>query len=91
MTCPLVSGPSSNASQFGTSGSSPPAPGLAVALARVCVMRTLLAEVYAGTSARAVAATGRFSAALIICHFGSVDALLLAVLDRVSRDRLVRY
>ena len=54
-------------------------------------LRTLLAEGYAGTSARAVAATGGFSAASIFYHFGSVDALLLAVMDQVSGERIARY
>ena len=54
-------------------------------------LRTLLVEGYAGTSARAVAATGGFSAASIFYHFGSVDALLLAVMDQVSGERIARY
>ncbi|HEY2702384.1 MAG TPA: TetR/AcrR family transcriptional regulator [Candidatus Dormibacteraeota bacterium] len=54
-------------------------------------LRTLLAEGYSGTSARAVATTGGFSAALIFYHFGSLDAVLLAVMDRVSDERLSRY
>jgi AcrR family transcriptional regulator len=54
-------------------------------------LRTLLAEGYAGTSARAVATNGGLSAASIFYHFGSVDALLLAVMDRVSGERLTRY
>jgi AcrR family transcriptional regulator len=54
-------------------------------------LRTLLVEGYAGTSARAIAATGGFSAGSIFYHFGSVDALLLAVMDRVSGERLSRY
>jgi AcrR family transcriptional regulator len=54
-------------------------------------LRTLLAEGYAGTSARAVATSGGFSAGSIFYHFGSVDALLLAVMDRVSGERLSRY
>jgi AcrR family transcriptional regulator len=52
---------------------------------------TLVRDGYAGTSVRSIAATGRFSPALVFYHFGSVDALLLAVLDRVSADRLARY
>ncbi|HEY7926461.1 MAG TPA: helix-turn-helix domain-containing protein, partial [Candidatus Dormibacteraeota bacterium] len=47
-------------------------------------LQTLRAEGYAGVSVRAIAATGDFSPALVFYHFGSVDALLLAVLDRVS-------
>jgi AcrR family transcriptional regulator len=54
-------------------------------------LQTLRAEGYAGVSVRAIAATGAFSPALVFYHFGSVDALLLAVLDRVSGERLTRY
>jgi AcrR family transcriptional regulator len=54
-------------------------------------LQTLRAEGYAGISIRAIAAAGSFSPALILYHFGSVDALLLAVLDRVSGERLTRY
>ncbi len=32
-----------------------------------------------------------YSAALIFYHFGSLDAVLLAVMDRVSGERLTRY
>jgi AcrR family transcriptional regulator len=52
---------------------------------------TLRAEGYAGVSVRAIAAAGSFSPALVLYHFGSVDGLLLAVLDRVSGERLSRY
>jgi AcrR family transcriptional regulator len=52
---------------------------------------TLMSEGYAGTSVRSIAAGGGFSPALVFYHFGSVDALLLAVLDRISTDRLQRY
>jgi AcrR family transcriptional regulator len=54
-------------------------------------LRTLIGAGYANTSVRAIASTGGFSPALVFYHFGSVDALLLAVLDRVSGDRLARY
>jgi AcrR family transcriptional regulator len=54
-------------------------------------LRTLTSTGYANTSVRAIATTGGFSPALVFYHFGSVDALLLAVLDRVSGDRLARY
>jgi AcrR family transcriptional regulator len=54
-------------------------------------LRTLLAEGYAGASARSIATRGGFSPALVFYHVGSVDALLLAVVDRVSDDRLARY
>jgi AcrR family transcriptional regulator len=54
-------------------------------------LRTLISRGYANTSVRAIAMTGGFSPALVFYHFGSVDALLLAVLDRVSGERLARY
>ncbi len=54
-------------------------------------LQTLRAEGYAGVSVRAIARVGEFSPALVFYHFGSVDALLLAVLDQVSNERLGRY
>jgi len=54
-------------------------------------LRTLIERGYAATSVRTIATTGGFSPALVFYHFGSVDALLLAVLDRVSAERLARY
>lgn len=54
-------------------------------------LQTLRAEGYAGVSARTIASTGSFSPALVFYHYGSVDGLLLAVLDRVSGERLTRY
>ncbi len=54
-------------------------------------LQTVRKEGYAGVSVRAVAATGAFSPALVFYHFGSVDALLLAVLDQISGERLARY
>lgn len=54
-------------------------------------LETLRAEGYAGVSVRAIAAAGSFSPALVLYHFGSVDGLLLAALDRVSSERLQRY
>jgi AcrR family transcriptional regulator len=54
-------------------------------------IQTLISSGYANTSVRAIATTGNFSPALVFYHFGSVDALLLAVLDRVSGERLARY
>ncbi len=54
-------------------------------------LRSLVKDGYANTSARTIAATGGFSAALVFYHFGSVDALLLTALDHVSAQRLTRY
>jgi AcrR family transcriptional regulator len=46
---------------------------------------------YARASARAIAATGGFNQALVFYHFGTVDDLLVAALDRSSEARLERY
>lgn len=46
---------------------------------------------YAGTSARAVAAAADVNSALVFYHFGGVDQLLLAALDRSSADRMERH
>jgi AcrR family transcriptional regulator len=52
---------------------------------------TLRRDGYARTSARAIARTGDFNQALIFYHFGSVNELLLAALDRVGATRMDRY
>jgi AcrR family transcriptional regulator len=52
---------------------------------------TLKEEGFAGTSARAVARRGGFNQALIFYHFGTLTDLLLAALDKTSRDRMNRY
>jgi len=54
-------------------------------------LRTLIEEGYAGTSARAIAGRAGLNPALIFYHFGGVDDLLLAALDRSSSERLERY
>lgn len=54
-------------------------------------LRTLVEEGYAGTSARAIATRAGLNPALIFYHFGGVDDLLLAALDRSSAERLERY
>jgi AcrR family transcriptional regulator len=46
---------------------------------------------FAGTSARAVARRGNFNQALIFYHFGTLDDLMLAALDRTSSERMARY
>lgn len=53
--------------------------------------QTLRHEGFARTSARSIARTGDFNQALIFYHFGSVNDLLLAALDRVSATRMERY
>ena len=52
---------------------------------------TLKREGFTGTSARAVARTGGFNQALVFYHFGSVNDLLLAVLDATGEARMRRY
>lgn len=54
-------------------------------------LKTLTQEGFVGTTARAIARTGKLNQALIFYHFGSVDRLLLAALDATSLDRLERY
>lgn len=54
-------------------------------------LETLRVEGYGGTTARAIAGRGGFNPALIFYHFGGVDELLLAALDRSSEQRMARY
>jgi AcrR family transcriptional regulator len=54
-------------------------------------LKTLKKEGFAGTTSRAIARTEGFNQALIFYHFGSLDGLLLAALDRTSEERLERY
>src|SRR5437868_5766212 len=54
-------------------------------------LETLRRDGFARTSARAIARTGNFNQALIFYHFGSVNDLLLAALDGISRERMLRY
>ncbi len=46
---------------------------------------------YAATTARVIAARGRFPVGLIFYHFGTLDDLLLSVLDHTSASRLPRW
>jgi AcrR family transcriptional regulator len=46
---------------------------------------------YAATTARVIAARGGFPVGLIFYHFGTLDDLLLAVLDHTSAARLPRW
>jgi AcrR family transcriptional regulator len=46
---------------------------------------------YAGTTARVIAARGGFPVGLIFYHFGTLDDLLLAVLDHTSDARLPQW
>ncbi|MGW0808014.1 TetR/AcrR family transcriptional regulator [Nonomuraea sp. NPDC002799] len=52
---------------------------------------TVRAHGYAGTSARAIATAAGVNSALVFYHFGGVDALLLAALDRSIQQRMVTY
>jgi AcrR family transcriptional regulator len=54
-------------------------------------LETLKEEGFAGTSARAIARRGRFNQALIFYHFGTLNDLLLAALDRTSELRMAKY
>jgi len=54
-------------------------------------VRTLAAEGFAGTSARAIARTGGFAPGVIYYHFDDLEDLLLAALDHTSALRLARY
>lgn len=54
-------------------------------------LSTLKREGYSRTSARTIARTGDFNQALIFYHFGGVNELLLAAVDRVSTERMARY
>jgi AcrR family transcriptional regulator len=54
-------------------------------------LQTLKEEGFAGTSARAIARRGNFNQALIFYHFGTLDDLMLAALDKTSIERMERY
>jgi AcrR family transcriptional regulator len=54
-------------------------------------LETLKNEGFAGATSRAIARRGDFNQALIFYHFGTLDGLLLAALDKTSEDRLSRY
>jgi AcrR family transcriptional regulator len=53
--------------------------------------RILRTEGYAGTSARSIAKEAEVNSALVFYHFGGVDPLLLAALDRSSEQRMTAY
>ncbi|MFD3684682.1 TetR/AcrR family transcriptional regulator [Nocardiopsis sp. NPDC058631] len=48
-------------------------------------------EGYSGASARAIATRAEVNSALVFYHFGGVDQLLLAALDRSSAERMAMY
>lgn len=54
-------------------------------------LATLRRDGFAAATSRAIAREADVNPALIFYHFGSVDGLLLAALDRTSAERLRRY
>ena len=54
-------------------------------------LETVNAEGLMGASARAIARTGDFNQALVFYHFGSVEELLLAALQRANDRRIERF
>jgi AcrR family transcriptional regulator len=54
-------------------------------------VETLQKDGFAGATSRAIARAGGFNQALVFYYFGSLDALLLAGLERTSEARLARY
>ncbi|MDH3679537.1 MAG: TetR/AcrR family transcriptional regulator [Acidimicrobiia bacterium] len=55
------------------------------------VLTTVSNEGLVGTSARVIARTGGFNQALVFYHFGSVEDLLLAALERANERRMNRF
>jgi AcrR family transcriptional regulator len=51
----------------------------------------LSSEGFAGTTARAIGRAGDFNQALIFYHFGSIDELVLASVEKLGQDRLAAY
>jgi AcrR family transcriptional regulator len=62
---------------------------------RAQIMEAALAALktvgFAGATSRTIARLGGFNQALIFYHFGSVEGLLMAALDRTSEERLAAY
>ena len=54
-------------------------------------LQTIREEGVVGTSARAIARAGDFNQALIFYHFGSVQQVMLAAVERISAQRMARY
>jgi AcrR family transcriptional regulator len=71
----------------------PGRPGGAATRERIvdAALETLKAEGFSGATSRAIARAGGFNQALIFYHFGTLDSLLLAALDKTSEERLARY
>jgi AcrR family transcriptional regulator len=54
-------------------------------------LETVREEGFADTTARAIARHGGFNQALIFYHFGTINDLLLAALDKTSEIRMAKY
>lgn len=54
-------------------------------------LATVRDEGLVGTSVRAIARAGDFNQALVFYHFGSVEELLLAAIERASERRVERF
>jgi AcrR family transcriptional regulator len=54
-------------------------------------LETLKTAGFAGATSRAIARTGGFNQALIFYHYGSLEGLLGAALERTSEERLAHY
>jgi AcrR family transcriptional regulator len=54
-------------------------------------IESLRLDGFSGASARSIAARAQSNQGLVFYHFGSVNGLLLAALDEVSRRRMERY
>jgi AcrR family transcriptional regulator len=54
-------------------------------------LEALKEDGFAGATSRAIAARGEFNQALVFYHYGSLDELLLAALERTSQERLAHY
>lgn len=54
-------------------------------------LETVRSEGLVGTSARVIARTGGFNQALVFYHFGSVEELLVAALERANDRRMERF
>jgi AcrR family transcriptional regulator len=54
-------------------------------------LETLKTAGFAGATSRAIARTGDFNQALVFYHYGSLEALLGAALQRTSEERLAHY
>lgn len=54
-------------------------------------LKTVNEQGLVGTSARAIATTGDFNQALVFYHFGSIEGLLLAALQRSHDQRMEQF